>query len=137
MRYTLVEQVINFKLTEGIALEDQLISSFLFILVGKLKEKEKDNKRMEKRKINPKRGKGVLFSQFKIKTCVAIFLLKKLSRLYDCILLPKDLSNHFFPVAKWKLCQKTNLVNQEFFLTILVVPPRIITAQMIQHIDML
>jgi hypothetical protein len=24
------------------------------------------------------RGKGVLFSQFKIKTCIAIFLLKKL-----------------------------------------------------------
>jgi hypothetical protein len=30
--------------------------------VGKLKEKEEDKKRIEKRKINPKRGKGVLFS---------------------------------------------------------------------------
>jgi hypothetical protein len=46
--------------------------------VGKLKEKEEDYKRMEKRKINRKKGKGVLFSQFKIKTCTAIFLLKKL-----------------------------------------------------------
>jgi hypothetical protein len=31
--------------------------------VGKLKEKEEEKKRMEKRKINPKRGKGVLFSK--------------------------------------------------------------------------
>jgi hypothetical protein len=30
--------------------------------VGKLKEKEEEKKRMEKRKINPKRGKGVLLS---------------------------------------------------------------------------
>jgi hypothetical protein len=29
--------------------------------VGKLKEKEEEKKRMEKRKINPKRGNGVLF----------------------------------------------------------------------------
>jgi hypothetical protein len=30
--------------------------------VGKLKEKKGEKKRMEKHKINPKRGKGVLFS---------------------------------------------------------------------------
>jgi hypothetical protein len=29
--------------------------------VGKLKEKEEEKKRMEKRKINLKKGKGVLF----------------------------------------------------------------------------
>jgi hypothetical protein len=50
--------------------------------MGKLKEKEEEKKRMEKRKINLKRGKGVLFSvpfvNFKIKTYIAICLLKKL-----------------------------------------------------------
>ncbi len=34
----------------------------LFILVGKLKEGKGGKKRMEKRKRNLKRGKGVLFS---------------------------------------------------------------------------
>jgi hypothetical protein len=51
--------------------------------VGKLKEKEEEKKRMEKCKINRKRGKGVLFSipsiNFKNKTYTAICLLKTLS----------------------------------------------------------
>jgi hypothetical protein len=58
--------------------------------VGKLKEKEEEKKRMEKEKINTKRGK-VCFSVYlpSIKTYRAICLLKKLSSMTVVFFVPR------------------------------------------------
>jgi len=54
--------MISFQVVRRYSLGSSLFLSFSFILVGKLKERKEEKKRMEKRKINPKRRKGVLFS---------------------------------------------------------------------------
>jgi hypothetical protein len=54
--------MILFQVDGSYSLGSLLYLSFSIILVGKLKERKEEKKKMEKRKINPKRRKGMLFS---------------------------------------------------------------------------